>query len=526
MIHAITLSITLLAAAPADDGAPLLTVAEASEFEETATHEQVMELLDRLAARSQTMRLAELGRSHEDRVLPLAIFADPPVESAAAARDSGKAIVFAFGNIHAGEVCGKEALLMLARELALDPEHPWLENLVVVLAPIYNADGNQPMSPDNRPGQVGPREMGVRANAQGFDLNRDWVKLEAPETRAMVRFLTEWDPHITIDTHTTNGSQHRYTLTYETPLNSSTHPAINDFLREDLLPAVTESLREGTGYESFYYGNFNREHTTWTTYSAQPRFGGPYRGLRGQMSILSEAYSYATFRDRVLCTAAFLREILDYAAAHRDEVIDIHERVRAETIAAGANPQPDDIVGIRHRPAAFADPVIVLGWETGARPGADQDPDLVPRDYPVVHRGRFEPTKSVRRPHAYLIPPGHLEAIGVLRQHGIEPAPWSGEALVEVYEITRARKAERPFQGHRQVRLDCAAKLDRRALPDGSFIVSTASPLGTLIVYLLEPESEDGLATWNVFDDSIRVGGEFPVYRVRAAADLSAASSP
>ena len=159
------------------------------------------------------MRRAVLGVTNEGRSIPLVILANPPIQSSEQAKASGKAIIFAFGNIHAGEVCGKEALLMLTRELALQRNHPLFEDLIIVFAPIYTADGNERMSPDNRRGQIGPDEMGQRPNAQGLDLNRDYIKLESPEARSLVRFFTEWDPHITIDTHTTNGSHHRYTLT-------------------------------------------------------------------------------------------------------------------------------------------------------------------------------------------------------------------------------------------------------------------------------------------------------------------------
>ena len=142
------------------------------------------------------------------------------MHSALEAARSGKLIALAIGNIHAGEVCGKEALPILAREILATPHHPLLEDMVFALAPIYNADGNERVSKQNRPGQIGPEEgMGQRANARGLDLNRDFIKLEAPETRALVQFFNTWKPHLFIDTHTTNGSYHRYTITYEGPKN-------------------------------------------------------------------------------------------------------------------------------------------------------------------------------------------------------------------------------------------------------------------------------------------------------------------
>src|SRR5262249_46123239 len=150
--------------------------------------------------------LTELGRTAEGRSIPLLIVADPPVRAAAEASRSGKLIVLAIGGIHAGEVCGKEALPMLLREVFSGPHPPALKDLVLAVVPNFNADGNERVSKFNRPGQVGPEAgMGQRANARGLDLNRDFVKLEAPETRSLVRFLNQWNPHLFIDTHTTNG---------------------------------------------------------------------------------------------------------------------------------------------------------------------------------------------------------------------------------------------------------------------------------------------------------------------------------
>ena len=166
----------------------LRTVAEGSEFSATARHADVIEFCQQLAARSKLVELAELGESFEGRSLPLLIIADPPIKTADEAARSKKLVVFAMGNIHAGEVCGKEALLMLARDLVSGDADPMLKDLVILFAPIYNADGNERFAPDHRPGQVGPDQMGQRSNAQGFDLNRDHIKLESPEARALVRF--------------------------------------------------------------------------------------------------------------------------------------------------------------------------------------------------------------------------------------------------------------------------------------------------------------------------------------------------
>ncbi len=167
----------------------------------------------------------------------------------------------------------------MLRDVFGSPHPPLLKDVILAVAPIYNTDGNERVSKTNRPGQVGPEEgMGQRANARGLDLNRDFIKLEAPETRALVRFLNEWNPHLFIDTHTTNGSYHRYTITYEGPKNPAGDPKIIAFMRQTFFPEVSAAFEKQTGLKSFYYGNFNRDRTQWTSYPAEGRYGTTYVG--------------------------------------------------------------------------------------------------------------------------------------------------------------------------------------------------------------------------------------------------------
>ena len=507
----------------------LRTEAERSDFQATARHAQVVALLDRLAEASPLVRRGSLGETSEGREIPWITLADPPVADAAAARASGKLVVFVFANIHAGEVCGKEALPMLAREILQEPDAPWaralLDELVLVFAPIYNGDGNERFSTGSRPNQDGPAHgQGQRPNAQGLDLNRDSMKLESPEARAMAAFLTAWDPHLVMDLHTTNGSFHRYQLTYAPPLNPSGHAGPIDFVRDTLLPSVSQRLLQRTGRDTFLYGNFTEvdgdPKGAWTTYSSQPRFGAQYHGLRGHMSILSEAYSHASYETRVLATLEFVRECLLFAAQNADAMRALVERGRAETIAAGEGDVPSMAsVGIRHELASASEPAVIRGWVETLDDEGRSVPTDEPQDYVVRHDDHFRPTLSVTRPRGYLIPPGHDEVVDVLRAHGVElaSAPM-GEQDVEVYSLTAVERAEQAFQGHHIVTADAQARADRRAIDDGWTFVPTAQALGTLAVYLLEPAADDGLVAWGFFDgqpgEGLETGAEFPVLRV------------
>ena len=431
-------------------------------------------------------------------------------------------VVFAFGNIHAGEVCGKEALLMLARDIAGTPGHPLLKNLIVVLAPIYNCDGNERVSKDNRPGQVGPEEgMGQRANADGLDLNRDYVKLEAPETRALVRFCNEWDPAVVIDTHTTNGSFHRYGVTYAGPRNPAGDARLMEYVRDTLFPAVTDGMRERFGDRTFFYGNFNRERSRWSTYPALPRYGTPYRGLCNRIAILSEAYSYDPYRDRIHSTRDFVRVCFDYAAEHRIEIRELIRGARERAITAGKNPTANDLVAIRNEIKAFGEPVYIAGFVEEEVEGRRR-PTRQPRTHRVLHYGNARPTLSVRRPYAYLLPPSQTEVAAKLQLHGIKVEVLGGEIDLdlEVYRIGEVKHAERAFQNHRLVTVAVSTEREQRVVEAGTFVVRTGQDLGNLIVFLLEPESDDGLCKWNSFDDDLREGGVFPAMRLLEPASL------
>ncbi|MFG0317097.1 MAG: M14 family metallopeptidase [Planctomycetota bacterium JB042] len=510
-------------APPAEPPDRLRTVAERSGFRATSLHRDVVDLLDALEAvdgDDGVMTRLSLGTSVEGRDLPLVTLADPPARTAAEARAGGRLIVFVLGNIHAGEVCGKEALLMLAREIVTERDRPdvraLLERLVLVFAPIYNADGNERVDVSNRPGQVGPADgMGVRPNAQGLDLNRDHVKLESPEARAQVRFLTDWDPDLVIDTHTTNGSIHRFVLTYAAPQNPSAHPAPLEWTRDVLLPAVSKRLEARTGDRTFFYGNLDRARTRWTTYSSQPRFGAPYRGLRGHLSILSEAYAYASYEERVRATLEFVRECAAYVAEHADTVRELRERARRETVwnalkLAGRLP-----VGLRHEVAAF-DGTVSIPSELATRgPDGRWRTSGVPVTWLVAHHGRFEPTITTTLPRGYLVPPGLDAVVEKLRQHGIvvRPVDAESEGPLEVDRIDEIARDPRAFQGHHLVRLEVTRRTETRRVGPGWWRVDLAQPLGTLALYLLESRSDDGLVTWNLLDPWLEAGADYPILR-------------
>jgi YD repeat-containing protein len=505
--------LVLLALVPFARGQELLTVAEKTDYKATSRHADVLAFCDELVKRSPVVRRIDMGKSVEGRPLPLLILADPPVSTPAEAAKSGKLVAYVQANIHAGEVDGKEALLMLAREIATAKERPLLKDLVILLCPNFNPDGNEKFDANNRRSQNGPPEVGVRANAAGLDLNRDFVKLESPEVRAFVRMMNEWDPALVIDCHTTNGSYHRYTLTYDGPRHPNTGPALVEAIRDRMLPAVSKTMKERTGFDSFVYGNFSRDHARWTTYGHTPRYSTQYVGMRGKIGILSESYSYAPFKDRVTASREFVRAWLEYVAAHKDEV----RKLLAEN-------KQGDTLAVRTESAVLKK-VTALGYEEETKNGRRVAITDKPRDYDLELVTRVEPTERVTKPFAYLFLPSFAAAVEILQRHGItvEELREDIELDVESYRVEKIVNTERSFQGPAQVSLDVAKpRAESRRVTAGTILVRTAQPLGTLASYLLEPRSEDGLATWKYFDAGLAENRDFSVLRLPKATPLTA----
>lgn len=492
-----------------------ITKAESTGFKATSTHAEVMTFCETLAAQTAHVELRTFGVSGEGRTLPLLIVSDKPVGSIKEAKQSGKPVILCFGGIHGGEICGKEALMMLSRDLARDVDDSLFEDFILLFAPLYNADGNERISLENRSHQPGPSEgVGERHNAEGYDLNRDFIKLEAPETRSLVWLIHEWDPIIVIDTHTTNGSLHRYTLTYDAPRHPATPASIQNFLRKTFLPEVTRAVKDESGYDTFYYGNFRENHTRWVSYPSLPRYSTHYLGMRNRIGILTEAYVYASYQDRVMATYEFVKQCLFAAVRHQKEIHTLIKESDAKTIEAGQ--LATGTVPVKNRLAPFANLRTIKGFVEKSGENR-QEPAGEPHDYSVEYWGQSEILKSVDLPYAYIIPETLNKVTMTLQRHGIEVHELREDitAKVEIYEIDEVNRADDETKN--QPRLSVAATLEQTKvqLNAGSRIVFTGQKLGRFAAFLLEPESEDGLAVWNLFGDQLKAGNAYPVFRLK-----------
>ncbi|MEO8032035.1 MAG: M14 family metallopeptidase [Gemmatimonadota bacterium] len=490
---------------------------------ETSSYADVTGFIDSLEKAGASLRVGTLGLSPEGREIPYLIVARPLVDDPAAAARSGKPVIYIQANIHSGEVEGKEALQMIVRDLTLGPLSSLLDSVIVIAVPIYNIDGNEKFGPGSktRPGQNGPAIVGPSLNGQGLNLNRDYVKMEAPETRGSLALITTWDPDLFIDLHTTDGSYHGYALTYATGLNPNSPPS-NDYMKDRFLPVIRDRVRRRHQQEIFWYGNFRNQEPDsliagWETYDPRPRFGTNSFGMRGRLSILSEGYSNNPFPLRIDATYNFVREILSLAA---------EQRTQLKAVIHAAESWHPDSIAVR---SVYAPPVVqeVIAEITAA--DSDGASGFSRRQRTGVFKTIRMPTylwfTAARRealPAAYLLPPQYADLAGLLRRQGVVvervPARWTG--AVEAFALDSVTAVPFPFEGHRQVSVQGSWRTRTDSVGPGWFLVPTSQRQGVFAAYLLEPASEDGFLNWNFFDREIRRGGEYPVFRVRHSLPL------
>jgi hypothetical protein len=543
--------------------ADLRTTAESSGFKSTSTYEDVVKFMKAVDEASPIVFYTTYGTTTEGRALPLAVVGTGLKDaSPAAVKASGKLRVHIQANVHAGEVEGKESAQVLLREFAQHRHDDWLRSMVFLISPIYNADGNEKFALNNRQRQNGPiNGMGTRANAQNLNINRDYMKLDTPEARAFVGLMNDYDPHVSYDLHTSDGSYHGYYLTYSPPLNPDTPAAIMKIMTDEWFPFVTSDMKTRHGWDSFYYGNVSTpggrgfggppaqspqpavpgqpppsapggqrgggrgqgaactimpppEGVTreWRTFEDVPRFHNNYVGLRNRFALLSEAYAYATFEDRIKATNDFLDASLDFASANaarlKKAVEDADtEKIAGATLSTSAKMKRGGLVD------------VLMGEVEPAINPLNQA--VMCRRKDVVHPEKmvdmmwFEPATTETVPLAYYVPADARKAIELLTRQGIRMRDAQPPSGVEAFTIAN-NTAGQNFEGHamRRVEGSWGAKPDVKA--GAKYVeVTTAQPLGRLAFYLLEPASDDGLVVWNYLDDQLKDTTTYPILRRR-----------
>lgn len=510
----------------AQSGNPWVTSAEIAGFRTTPDYSQTMAWFKKLADASPLISEVSIGVSPEGRDINMIIASTDKTVTAAALKTSKKPLLLVQAGIHAGEIDGKDAGMMLLRDIAFGNKKYLLDKVNFLFIPILNVDGHERTSLYNRPNQRGPENMGYRTNAQNLNLNRDYAKIDTREIRAVIKVINEYDPDLYMDIHVTDGADYQYDITFGGFGKQGYSPVIaNWLLTEYKVIADKDLAANGHIPGQLIFAVNDRDFSKGTSLSmGDPRFSDAYGNLRHLPTILVENHSLKPYKQRVLGTYVLLESTLKILASQGEllkKTIAEDKALRIEKIPLSWKiPQMKEKVAFDSKNnlenatavVAAPDSLQFLGIESKITKSSITNSDYVqwtgkPVTIKIANYKSTEAANFVTRPKGYWVPVYCDEVIARLKLHGIqmETITEPREVAVEMYRITEyafgndSHKVE-PFEGHMQVTATVATEQHKQIFPKGSVYISTDQPLGELALFLLEPASKDSYFSWGFFD--------------------------
>ena len=461
-------------------------------------YEPLMDFWYALDEMSELVHMETLTETLLGRALPLIVISDPMITTPQDALRSGKTIVLLAPSVHGGEISPKESVQLIAKELVAGDLRSVLDDVIVLALPLVNPDGG---------------EVRRRTNEAGYDMNRDYLKLESQEIHALVtHVMNEWTPDIHADGH--HGGSPPYVITYQGTLNPAADAELRAYPYDHIFPMIRDAV-EAEGYRAFDYSGVRTQDGVrgWGSTSVEPRKHHVYTGLTNSIGILLETPSasrlvrgeeveeiaqedryFHQIRGGVLAMTA----ILQAAAEQRDEIRAVTTGSRARAIAAGMTGSDD----------------VVLEYELASRgiepvwmPDSTATGGYSVQDVPVFLE--WVPTRTTTRPVGYVLPPAMAGIVPLLMDHDIAVYRFSGPASfeAEVYYATAVRR-DNYFQGHYLQSVDVEKRNETVEAVEGWFWIPTAQSRANLISYLMEPETDDNLITWGWTDHMLQVTPE------------------
>lgn len=504
---------------------------ERMQLEGTPRYDETVSWLEALTAAAPELRMVSLGKSAEGRDIWMVVASREGVATAEALRKNGRPTLLAHAGIHSGEIDGKDAGMMLLRDMTVrGTRKSLLDKANLLFVPILSVDAHERFGAFNRMNQRGPLESGWRTNRRNLNLNRDYAKLETEELHALVAMILQWQPDLYLDIHVTDGADYQYDVTYGYNGEHAWSPNVSRWLDTVLSPGVNEAL-EAMGHipGPLSFGANRRDMTggnyVWT---ASPRYSNGWGDARHLPTVLIENHSLKPYRQRVLGTYVFLESAMRVLG---DGAVKLRKAVARDNEASAEIPLGFDVDPDAERELTSYKGVsseLYLSPISGAMQVRwTGEPVLM--EIPLVPNDR--PTATVRRPAAYYIPAAWYPIAERLRGQGIEverlTAPRSVD--VEMYRLTEAKAdvENSPFEGRTRYLSGAPAVEQRKlSLSAGSFRVDTAQPLGTLAVLLLEPQSPDSYFAWGYFAEVLQRTEYFEGYVMEPMAQAMLDADP
>jgi len=482
------------------------TTAERTSYAKTSTYAEAVAYSKHLAAASRGLiRYETYGKSGEGREMPLLIAASGGAFTPEIARRQGKAVVLVQAGIHAGEIDGKDAGLALFRDIAITRTRAsLLDNVVILFEVIYNVDGHENRSPFMRMNQNGPDEMGFRANASNLNLNRDYMKADAPETRAFLGLWNKWQPDVFIDCHVTNGADFQYNISYEYAHFQEVAPNIKAWMDQHFDGKVVPAVEKDGNLITRYVEFAGREITSGiATFVATPRYATGYASIRNRPGLLIETHVYKPYRSRVRGTYDVLRHSIEEIGGSKKSLALAIGHAEFENTTRVVGAQFPLAVGVTDKPTETEFKGLEYKVEDSPISGGKMLVySTTPKTYTIKKFDEGKVERSVTTPIAYIIPPQYTEVIERLKLHGIkfETLRTAKTIEVESYRLTEPKWSTNSFEN--RIPLSCKPLLikENRIYAAGSVIVELNQPTANVAIHLLEPAGPDSLVYWGFFN--------------------------
>ncbi len=482
---------------------------EQSDFKKTSSYTETLDYFNRLDAASPMAATIILGKSPQGREIPMMIIDRDGLKDPLAIRSKGRVITLIQACIHPGEPDGKDAALVLLRDMLISKKHrELLDKTSILFIPILNVDGHERFGPYNRINQNGPEDMGWRTNAHNLNLNRDFLKADAVEMQHWLRMYSNWLPDFFIDIHTTDGADFQYALTYDIEVYGNLDSGITRWLSNIYEPRITAKMKEN-GFPIFPYVQFRNWHDPRSglrTGAAPPMISQGYAALQNRPALLIETHMLKDYKTRVNATIQMLIHTLFIINHQADNLKTLIEMADKSTAAPAFRKQPHPV-----------------SWKTSTTDSTMVDfygfdyqvlkSDLTGGDWfvydnarPIVMKLPFfnksVPETTVLLPEAYIIPAEWTEVINRMKLHGIkmdilsEPA----EITVKSYKFKDYEFRKTPNEGRHMVSTGLTESEEKRIFPAGSAIVATSQRTARVIAAILEPAASGSYVEWGFFN--------------------------
>ncbi len=504
-----------------------LTEFEKTDFLNTADYETTMKYFQQFADSFEEVGFEKFGESPQGRELFYLIV---DKEKKFNPSQNSKPVILIENGIHSGEIEGKDACMLLLREVFVEKKNVNLfDDVILIIIPIFNVDGHERKCKYNRINQNGPEEMGWRTTAQNYNLNRDFTKADAPEMKALLKLFSTWKPEIFIDSHTTNGLDYQYVMTYGIEKYQNTRPSISNWVQNEFVEYFESEMANRGFLTSPYFSYLSKNYfytdprdglTEWVS---SPRFSHGYAAYQNRIGLLLETHMSKTYKERVYATKTSIEVVLDLVNRNPAKIKNLIRTADEEAVQ-------EYYINKKHLPIAFEstekfseylykgyEPVKYLSEITGSEILTYSDQKF---EEPIKYYNHKKVIDSVSVPNGYIIPKQWKEIIDIMKLHGIETESAGGnkQYLVERYKFTGVEYSKTSYEGRQTVKADYEVILDTVTINKGDYYVSTNQNLVPLIVYLLEPKAPDSFLQWGFFNSIFERKEYFEFYSMEPIA--------